>query len=260
MIRLNRLFASINRTSRSLAGTIALPLLCLLLVGSCSAGREDTSTGSVAMSGNPEPGALQQTQWQVVRINSGPVVAGSAPTIILNEGEQFGGDTSCNRYFGQWSVSGSSASFETAGVTRRACEPALMTQETDFLDALASITRVERSADGNLSLMDADGASRLELVAVDSATSRANTDVPQDWPGSAVHRFECENFGAVTFRIVGPDTIELQAENSRFVLSQRPAASGARYSAEGTEFWNKGDEALLVVGDRRYSCMRASQD
>ena len=260
MIRLNRIFASINSTSHSLTATIALLLLCILLVGACSAGNEDTSPGGVASADNPEPGELQMTQWQVVRINSGPVVDGSAPTIILNEGEQLGGDTSCNRYFGQWSVSGTGASFETAGVTRRACEPALMAQETDFLDALASITMVKRSVDGKLLLMDAEGVSRLELVAVDSATSRANPDVPRDWPGSAVHRFECENFGTVAFRIVGPETIELQAENSRFVLSQRPAASGARYSDEGTEFWNKGDEALLVVGDRRYSCMRASQD
>ncbi|MEA3335254.1 MAG: META domain-containing protein [Chloroflexota bacterium] len=51
---------------------------------------------------------------------------------------QVAGDTGCNRYFGTYVLDGSNLTVELGGVTMRACPGLIMTQEKDFLDALAS--------------------------------------------------------------------------------------------------------------------------
>jgi heat shock protein HslJ/membrane-bound inhibitor of C-type lysozyme len=201
---------------------------------------------------------LRNTHWEVVRIDGSALVDGSVATMIFNDDGELAGDTSCNRYFGRWSVSGASASFEPAGVTRRACEPAVMEQERAFLDALSAVDRVEQGEDGVLSLLDSEGDRRVDLIAAVGPDSETRSDAPVDLPGTSEHRFLCSDLGSVAFRFLGPETIELQAGEKRFVLPRQRAASGARYASEDAEFWNKGDEAMLTIGDRRYTCERSS--
>ena len=236
-------------------------LLCAILLAACSGGEQDSQNQTETVSAAPgvDADSLQNSYWQVIQIDGSPLVPGSVATLILNEQGQLGGDTSCNRYFGRWSVSPASASFETAGVTRRACEPALMEQEQAFLDALGAVTSVGRGEDGGLLLLDSGGAARLELVAAVGPESGAQQENPQDLPGTTEHVFECSDLGEVRFRFLGPDTMELEAGDTRFVLTHQPAASGARYVGDSAEFWNKGDEAMLTIGDRQHSCKRTGE-
>jgi heat shock protein HslJ len=245
--------------TRSAKRSVQVVLLAMLL-GACSGGERDSvasgETDSAAQVMSAE--SLRNTYWQVVRINGSALLDGSVATVILNDEGELAGDTSCNRYFGRWSVSGTSASFEPAGVTRRACERAVMEQERAVLDALVAADRVEQGEDGELSLLDSEGAVRVDLVAAVGPDSEAPAEAPEDLPGSTEHRFLCSDLGTVAFRFVGPDTIELRAGEARFVLPRQRTASGARYASEDAEFWNKGDEAMLTIGDSRYTCERSS--
>lgn len=66
--------------------------------------------------------------------------------------------------------------------------------------------------------------------------------------------FICDLNGAISVRFLGPETVELSWSGEKQVLNRMPSASGARYVGGQTEFWNKGDEAMLVFGDARDSC------
>ncbi len=260
MARNDRTLRSAALRTCPLAGAFGVSLLCAMLASACSDSGKDVPATDSTYSDGPGAELLQQTQWQVTSINGEPLVDGSVATVVLGADGQLAGDTSCNRYFGRWSVSGSSAKFEPVGVTRRACEQALMEQERLFLDALEAATRIEQTASGNVFLRDDSGASRLELAAAEAPPSAVNNGVPQDLPGPNEYQFHCAEFGTVTFRFLGPDTIELMAMDARYVLHQERAASGARYASESAEFWNKGNEALLTIGENRYNCERSGDD
>jgi membrane-bound inhibitor of C-type lysozyme len=66
--------------------------------------------------------------------------------------------------------------------------------------------------------------------------------------------FICDLNGTISVRFLGPETVELSSSGETQVLNRMPAASGARYVGGQTEFWNKGDEVMLVFGDARDSC------
>lgn len=77
---------------------------------------------------------------------------------------------------------------------------------------------------------------------------------PQDVGSESSILFDCGNGGQISVRFTGPDTIELVADELRRQLILEPAASGARYRGDGIVFWNKGDEALLFVGEEPFTC------
>jgi len=68
--------------------------------------------------------------------------------------------------------------------------------------------------------------------------------------------FICDQNGTISVRFLGPETVELSWSGETQVLNRMPSASGARYVSGQTEFWNKGDEAMLVFGDTRDSCRK----
>jgi membrane-bound inhibitor of C-type lysozyme len=87
-----------------------------------------------------------------------------------------------------------------------------------------------------------------------ASTASAPSLPPQDVALSKPREFACNGLGIVTLRDVGPDTIVLALGTEEPVLTLRPAASGARYANDRIEFWNKGKEAMLTVGDERHAC------
>lgn len=201
---------------------------------------------------------LENTTWRVLSIDGADVLEQGAPNIILNEDGQLAGSTGCNNFFGRWSVSDAAASFDAAGVTMRACEPELMEQEHAFLEALRNISAAETSPEGTLSLLDESSTVRLLLAPLDQATTNADAAVPLDLAATTSHRFICGDAGAIEFRFLGPDTIEVTTGIDRYVMQHQRAASGARYAGDGAEFWNKGDEALFTVGEQRFECKRVA--
>ena len=59
---------------------------------------------------------------------------------------------------------------------------------------------------------------------------------------------------SATYRLLEDEQIELSVSGVSYVLQQQRSASGARYVGEAAELWNKGNEALLLIGDQRYQC------
>ena len=53
--------------------------------------------------------------------------------------------------------------------------------------------------------------------------------------------------------------ITLYLPDRTVALDRVRAASGAKYQASHFLFWNKGDYALLEVGDKTYNCQRNPQ-
>jgi len=201
---------------------------------------------------------LENTSWRVLSIDGVDILEQRAPNLSLKEDGQLAGSTGCNNFFGSWSAADAVASFDAAGISLRACEPELMEQERAFLEALRIISAAETSPEGTLSLLDESSTVRLLLAPLDQATTKADAAEPLDLAATTSHRFSCGDAGAVEFRFLGPDTIEVTAGIDRYVMQHQQAASGARYAGEGAEFWNKGDEALFTVGEQRFECKRVA--
>jgi heat shock protein HslJ len=72
------------------------------------------------------------------------------------EGGQVSGSAGCNSFFGEFDLNGDQLSFGPLGATRMACEPAIMDQETSFLDALQATESVQID-DGQLKIGNREG-------------------------------------------------------------------------------------------------------
>jgi membrane-bound inhibitor of C-type lysozyme len=98
--------------------------------------------------------------------------------------------------------------------------------------------------------------SSSDISGQDDSLSTGTAESPQDLPGTESFRFQCEDSGAVEFRLLGPNTIDVRFNGESYVMQQQRAASGARYAGDGAEFWNKGDQAMVIVGGRHTECSR----
>ena len=92
--------------------------------------------------------------WMVEYIGERPVIDNSPATIEFAGNGRVGGNASCNRFVGEYVLSGSSLSFGKLGTTKMMCPPALMEQEARFLAALEWVAKAQMR-DGLLNLLDA---------------------------------------------------------------------------------------------------------
>jgi heat shock protein HslJ len=94
-----------------------------------------------------------------------PVLATHPITLVFEE-DGAGGTSACNQYFGNYSISGGSMSFDEITQTEMACVPdEVMDSEARFLEALSLVETF--TVTGDSLTMSADG---VELVfAVDEA-------------------------------------------------------------------------------------------
>ncbi len=79
---------------------------------------------------------------------------------------------------------------------------------------------------------------------------------PLDLPSGVSILFDCGVAGTAGTRFAGPETMELLFAGKRHVLARERTASGAKYSAGGVSFWNKGSEAMIEAGGRKFACTR----
>ena len=198
---------------------------------------------------------LEGTVWQVEDIDNGGIIDRSMITMDFTAGGRIQGFTGCNRYFGDATAAADAISPGGIGSTRRACAPALMSQEQRFLNSLNDSARFAIVKDTWLVVYDAEGVERLRAIRVD-ADPTAERPEPQDIGSGTPILFDCEVKGAISIQFVGPETIELTSGDVMRILTRKRTASGARYSGKECEFWNKGDEALLTIGDERFTCKR----
>ena len=101
--------------------------------------------------------------WRVSAFAAGEDVTGAALTIAFEGDGRIHGSAGCNRYFGRYETGpGGALRISSEGVTRMACEPAMMETERRFLDALDAV-RGAQVEGHRLVLTDADGETLLVL-------------------------------------------------------------------------------------------------
>jgi heat shock protein HslJ len=105
-----------------------------------------------------EPSPLAGTSWvEATRALRPPTLefADAAPAAA--------GFAGCNRWFAQAEIDGETLRFAAIGATRMACEPAMMTIDRNFLDALENTRSYSGDAD-SLVLLDEAGAETARFI------------------------------------------------------------------------------------------------
>lgn len=106
------------------------------------------------------PLTLENHEWMTEDIRGSGVVDTARTTLTIAPNGDVSGSGGCNRFFGKATITGETISFGTIGTTFMQCPPALMDQETKFLDALKQ-SRTFNINNGKLTLMGENG---LELA------------------------------------------------------------------------------------------------
>jgi heat shock protein HslJ len=105
-----------------------------------------------------EPASLLQGEhWSVMEIDGAPLAAGSKVTLAFAQDGRLSGDASCNRFTGEYSLSGEGLAIKPAATTRMACPDAVINQERSFLATLGNVHGFSFEADGSLLLRTGDG-------------------------------------------------------------------------------------------------------
>lgn len=95
--------------------------------------------------------------WVVQEIAGAPLVRGSRVSLTFDDQGRVTGTASCNAFTAPYTLTGEGLTIGAAAVTRKACAPAVMTQEAAFLAALAAVQRIEVTGNGTLVLHAAAG-------------------------------------------------------------------------------------------------------
>jgi heat shock protein HslJ len=106
-------------------------------------------------------------EWLVTGYNNGKEavtspIAGTELTATFTPDGQVSGDAGCNTYNGPYKLDGTSLTVGPLATTMKACEQAIMDQETQFLTALQTPTTVEPSG-ATVTLRDSSGATQVVL-------------------------------------------------------------------------------------------------
>jgi len=126
-----------------------------------------TASGDTLRFQREPPPQLGGIQWKVTSFNNNRhavvgVIGESNLTMSFADGK-VSGSAGCNNFHGKYSTEGSKLEVGPLATTRRACEEPLMTQEREFLAALASAVRW--NIDGNvLDMHRADGERAIWAV------------------------------------------------------------------------------------------------
>ena len=127
-----------------------------------------TDSGETLRFVREAPPRLAGFEWKVTNFNNDRhavvgVIGQSRLTLAFKDG-QVSGSAGCNNFHGSYRTDGDSIQIGPLATTRRACDEPLMTQEREFLSALASA--VTWSIDGNvLDMHRADGERAVWAIA-----------------------------------------------------------------------------------------------
>lgn len=104
----------------------------------------------------PAPVSLQGQPWIVEDINGAGIIDKTQASIDFGSDMQLTGSATCNNYTAKYSQKGDKLIVSQAANTRKLCPPALMDQETKFLDILTHVERFEVKHNGALMLYTKD--------------------------------------------------------------------------------------------------------
>lgn len=113
------------------------------------------------LAGGP-PRDLTVREWVVERIEARGVVDNSRTTLTFAPSGQLAGRAGCNRFTGSYRLQGAALEVSGIATTRMICVPALMDQESRFIQALGASTTWRIQPDGRLEL---GGPGGLRLLA-----------------------------------------------------------------------------------------------
>ncbi|MBC7163757.1 MAG: META domain-containing protein [Roseovarius sp.] len=99
--------------------------------------------------------------WQVTRLGGERPERPEHVSLSFLAPARVAGSTGCNRFIGDFTLTGEGLAFGALGSTLMACSDALMAQERQMLDALENVRRFDLGADGALHLI---GGPRDEVL------------------------------------------------------------------------------------------------
>ena len=115
------------------------------------------SLAACAPAGSQADGELTGKVWVLDSLNGAAPVANTTITAEFTDDGNVGGSAGCNRYSGQYTVSGSSIQFtESIASTMMACDGPIMDQESAYFQALGAAKSFVIGAD-QLTLSDEGG-------------------------------------------------------------------------------------------------------
>jgi heat shock protein HslJ len=115
------------------------------------------SLAACASAGSQAEGEITGKVWVLDSLNEAAPVPNTTITAEFTEDGQVGGSAGCNKYSGQYTVSGSNIEFkQPMASTMMACEEPVMAQETAYFQALAAAKSFAVKGD-QLTLTDAAG-------------------------------------------------------------------------------------------------------
>jgi heat shock protein HslJ len=94
--------------------------------------------------------------WRAIRIGAEALPEAVTVTMVFERDGTVSGQSGCNRYSGEYTLSGEGLSFEQMALTRMACPPPQMETEQRVLDLLKTVTRITPGDNGQLRLMAGD--------------------------------------------------------------------------------------------------------
>ncbi|MPY23100.1 META domain-containing protein [Shewanella psychropiezotolerans] len=118
-----------------------------------------------ACQSTPEPESLEIAlagTWHIEVIAGNPVIDYSPAQLIFSQEGKLSGNNSCNSFFGEYSLQGSSITLSPAGHTMKACVDALMNQEQRVMTAIPKVTSGQ-IVKSKLVLKDANGKTQFVL-------------------------------------------------------------------------------------------------
>jgi len=110
------------------------------------------SGGSIGFSKVASPADSLGTEWRLQAFGLGtdaqPLVSGTTVTLTFNEDGTVSGSAGCNTFNGPYTLNGTTLTIDELAQTRMACDEPILTQETNFINALRSARQT--AVDGDL--------------------------------------------------------------------------------------------------------------
>jgi uncharacterized membrane protein/heat shock protein HslJ len=201
-------------------------------------------------------GTITGEPWRLVAIRrpgaaEESVAAAPQFTVRFDADGRYSGRAHCNSFTGAYErPAPDTVRIRAGAATLAACPQPSLADE--YLRALASATSYRVSGEELRLTYNTSG----ELT---FARTAAQAAAPPEVGRTFV--FDCD--GDLSFMVrTGPGEVALWAPaalgGAYQVLSQTPAASGARYAEGDTVYWNRGELATFELGGRRYVDCRAN--
>ena len=107
-------------------------------------------------------------EWRITYIGERPVIENSPAMISFEQDGRFGGNASCNRYFGSYTLEDSNLEIgEHMGSTRMMCAEQVLMEQEDLLFEILPKAATVHNEDGQLVIRDKDGKQVLRADRVD---------------------------------------------------------------------------------------------